>query len=140
MRKAILSAILFGTQLHSFAQSTQTSFKGYFCNEEYKVYIRMDLTDSNIIVPGYEMFGELPGFLGKYNNNFYWLITSGKIISPTKAEIELINDYGSEDLKATVTVVNDSTYTLSQISGSPLKVPDNRKWMKLPKTIILKKK
>ncbi len=85
------------------------------------------------------MFGDLPGFLGKKNNSFYWLITSGTVISENKAELNLINDYGSEDLKATLTAVNDSTLTLTQGSGSTLKMPNNRKWQKLPKVIRLRK-
>ena len=56
-----------------------------------------------------------------------------------KATLSLINDYGSEDLTATLTMKNDSTFTLRQDDGSTLKVPDKGKWMKLPKELELKK-
>ena len=52
--------------------------------------------------------------------------------------MNLINDYGSEDLTATLTRKNDSIYILKQESGSTLKVPKNSKWQKLPKVLELK--
>jgi hypothetical protein len=51
----------------------------------------------------------------------------------------MINDYGSEDLTATLTAENDSLYVLKQIDGSTLKVPNNGKWQKLPKRFELKR-
>ncbi|MBP3511580.1 MAG: hypothetical protein J6K19_06040 [Prevotella sp.] len=139
MRRITVSVMAAVACLTAYGQGNISPFKGYFYNDEYRIYIRMNLYDKDITVPGYEMFGNLPGYLGKKNNNFYWLITSGKTVSEDKAELELINDYGSEDLKATVTAVNDSTFILTQGSGSTLKVPNNRKWQKLPKVIRLKK-
>ncbi len=100
----------------------------------------MNLHSNNIIVPGHEMFGSLPGYLGKKNNNFFWLITSGKIIECDKSEFDLVNDYGSEDLKVSFIKKNDSIYILRQESGNSLKVPNNRKWQKLPKEMEFKKK
>lgn len=100
----------------------------------------MNLYDSDVSVPNHTLFGELPGYLGKRMNNFYWLITSGKVKSAGKAELSLINDYGSEDLTATFIKKNDSTYVLRQEDGSTLKVPDKGKWQKLPKELEFKKK
>lgn len=139
MRKIATAVMMFFTCLSVKGQGNSMPFKGYFSNEEYNIYLRINLYDKDIIIPGYEMFGDLPGFLGKKNNSFYWLITSGTVISENKAELNLINDYGSEDLKATLTAVNDSTLTLTQGSGSTLKMPNNRKWQKLPKVIRLRK-
>ena len=51
----------------------------------------------------------------------------------------MINDYGSEDLTATLTAENDSVYVLKQIEGSTLKIPNNGKWLKLPKTLELRR-
>ena len=53
-----------------------------------------------------------------------------------KATIAVINDYGSEDLTATLTVNPDGTYTLRQEKGSVLKIARNRKWVKLPKSLV----
>ena len=55
--------------------------------------------------------------------------------------LALINDYGSEDLTATLTRKNDSIYVLKQEDGSSLKVPvKGGKWQKLPKTLEFKRK
>ena len=114
-------------------------FRAYIVNKEYDVYMRINLYDQNIEVPGQELYGLLPGYLGKNHNSFCWVITSAKVKGNT-ATLALINDYGSEDLTATLTRKNDSIYILKQESGSTLKVPKNGKWQKLPKTLELKLK
>ena len=101
--------------------------------------MRIDLYDERITVPGQDLYGELPGYLGKKNNTFCWLITSAKI-DGNKAELQMINDYGSEDLTATLTAENDSLYVLKQVGGSSLKVPKEGKWQKLPSKLVLKRR
>ncbi len=121
------------------AQQENKPFKTYLYNNEYDVYMRIDFYDESVNVPGNELYGQLPGFLGKKKNNFYWPITSAKVIDDSHAEISLINDFGSEDLTATLTRENDSIYTLKQVKGSTLKVPKNGKWQKLPKSLPFKR-
>lgn len=52
----------------------------------------------------------------------------------------MVNDFGSEDLIASLTCVNDSTYIFRQEKGSTVKIPKNGKWQKLPKTLKFKRK
>ena len=68
------------------------------------------------------------------------VLTSMTRVSPYQGRIELqmINDYGSEDLTATLTAENDSLYVLKQVEGSTLKVPKEGKWQKLPSKLVLK--
>ena len=122
-----------------FAQKDSTAFRAYLINNKYEVYLRINFYDQNIKIPGQELYGELPGFLGKKNNSFCWVITAAKINNDKTATLSLINDYGSEDLTATLTVENDSIYILKQEKGSTLKVPKNSKWQKLPKTLEFKR-
>ena len=122
----------------SFAQDEGKPFHAYLTNKEYDVYLKINFYDEDITVPGQELYGQLPGYLGKNHNSFCWVITSTEVKDKT-ATLSLINDYGSEDLTATLTLKNDSTYVLKQISGSTLKVPKNGKWQKLPKTLELKR-
>lgn len=120
-------------------KSTETAvkqpFKGFFDNKEFDIFIQLDLYGNGIAVPDHELFGELPGYLTKRRNNFCWLMTKASIKSERKAEITLINDFGSEDLNATFTQVNDSVFKLKQEDGSTLKVPNKGKWQKLPTEI-----
>jgi hypothetical protein len=104
------------------------------------VYLRINFYDQDIEVPGQPLYGKLPGFLGKVHNSFCWVITSCKIKNDNEAEMSLINDYGSEDLQASLFCHNDTTYVLHQLKGSVLKIPKNGKWQKLPKYLVLKRK
>ena len=121
------------------AQNGNGPFRAYLYNNEFEVYLRINFYDQNITVPGQDLYGQLPGYLGKKNNSFAWLITSATI-KGDKARLDLINDYGSEDLTATLTRKNDSIYVLKQESGSTIKVPNKGKWQKLPKTLEFKRK
>ena len=141
MRKTCLIIIALWLTISAFAeQKDSTTFRAYLYNNEYDVYLRINLYDEDIKVPGQELYGTLPGYLGKKNNSFCWVVTSAKIKDRKTATLDLINDYGSEDLTATLTRKNDSIYILKQESGSTLKVPKNSKWQKLPKTLELKRR
>ena len=140
MRKTCLTIIALWLTISAFAeQKDSTTFRAYLYNNTFEVYLRINLYDEDIKVPGQELYGTLPGYLGKKNNSFCWVITSAKIKDSKTATLDLINDYGSEDLTATLTRKNDSIYILKQESGSTLKVPKNGKWQKIPKTIELKR-
>lgn len=140
MRKNLLT-LLFGIMTVAvFAQKDDTAFRAYIYNNEYDVYLRINFYDQDITIPGQELYGELPGYLGKKNNSFCWVITSCKLNSDHEAEMQMINDFGSEDLIATLTRKNDSIYILKQKRGNTIKVPRNGKWQKLPGQIEFKRK
>ena len=131
---SILSAVAYGQE------PTSRPFCAYLYNNEYEVYLNINFYEQNVTVPDQELYGQLPGYLGKKNNPFCWVITSATLKGAARAELSLINDYGSEDLKAELTCLNDSTYELRQLSGSALKVPKKGKWMKLPRRLPLKRR
>ena len=139
MKKSIFTLAIWLVSLNAMSQDEAKPFHAYLYNEEYEVYLQIDFYGESISVPGNELYGQLPGYLGKKNNSFCWPITVAKLKNKRTAELSLINDYGSEDLTATLTCVNDSTYTLKQGKGSTLKVPKNGKWQKLPATLTLKR-
>ena len=140
--KKLFSLICICTLFSLVAKSQENNymFKGYFFNGEYNVYLKIDLHGDGIIVPDHDLFGPLPGSLGKMNNSFFWLITSKNIKNKKFANIELINDYGSEDLSASLSLKNDSTLVLKQLKGSEIKVPNKGKWQKLPAELVFKRK
>ena len=140
MRNFLLFILLSTAVWKGYAQQDNTAFRAYLYNNEYDVYLRINFYDQAVTIPGQELYGELPGYLGKKNNSFCWVITSCKVESEKKATLQLINDFGSEDLTATLTRKNDSIYVLRQGDGNPIKVPSKGKWQKLPKTIELKRR
>ena len=128
-----LFSMSIGAQENSLAKDS-TMFKGYLYNQKYNVYIILDLYHKNVTVPQQEIYGVLPGYFGDKQDGRKWLFTNATIKGKT-AELQIINDYGSEDLTATLTAINDSTYILRQINGSTIKIARNRKWVKMPKEL-----
>ena len=139
MKHLLFSALMAFVSSTIHAQENDNAFRAYLYNNDYNVFLNINFYEQNITVPGQELYGQLPGYLGKQNNTFCWVITSAKLKDDNTAEIMLINDYGSEDLTARLTRQNDSIYTFRQLDGSALKVPKNGRWQKLPKTFELKR-
>ena len=138
MKKILVLIAVLAASSQVFAQKDSTVFRAYLINNKYNVYLNIDLYKESIEVPGQELYGRLPGYLGVKHNSFCWLITSAKI-SKRKATLQLINDYGSEDLSAELIQENDSVYSLRQLSGSALKIPKSGKWQRLPKSLELRR-
>ena len=91
------------------AQPTDsTIFKVHLDNKEYQVWLDIDFYNNNIIVPKQEVFGPVPGYLGAVRDTRKWII-SDAIVKGRSAQLTIINDYGSEDLKARLTLNADST-------------------------------
>lgn len=122
------------------AEEPQQPFKGYLFNSDYNVYIRMNLYDLDIIVPGQELFGQVPGYLSRETTNYCWLFVAADITNPKCVQLQVSNDYGSEDFTAKLLMQDDSTFVFQHLEGSALKVPKNGKWLKLPNTLTFKKK
>ncbi len=138
MKKILLSALLSLAFLGASAQNDSTLFKGTISNKEYDVYLKIDFHNNDIKVPGQEIFGTMPGYLGDKKDSRKWFITDAQIKGKT-AHLSITNDYGSEDLTADLTVNNDGIYELKQLEGSSLKIARNRKWVKLPKKLFFSK-
>lgn len=139
MKRLSILAIISAIALNAFSQN-DSIFKCNLYNEEYKVYMNINLYDSNITAPRQEIFGELPGYFGQDNDSRIWLITDVKISKNNVAKLSIVNDYGSEDLTATLTVDKDGNYILKQEDGSRIKIVENRKWVKIPTELKFKKK
>ncbi len=140
MKRFLMLLLAMVSILVGAAQNVNSNqvFHTYIYNDEYKVYMDVNLYEANISVPGQDVFGTVPGFFGALRDSRKWLVTDAKIVGKNKAELEIINDYGSEDLTATLTYnPKDNTYVLKQTGGSRLKIVVNRKWLKIPTEIVL---
>ena len=140
MKRFLMLLLAMASILVGAAQNVNSNqvFHTYIYNDEYKVYMDVILYEANISVPGQDVFGTVPGFFGALRDSRKWLVTDAKIVGKNKAELEIINDYGSEDLTATLTYnPKDNTYVLKQTGGSRLKIVVNRKWLKIPTEIVL---
>lgn len=123
----------------SIETKQDSAFKGRYFNKEYNIYIDMDLYLQNKQIPGQEFLGEVAGYLGDNIDSRKWIFTGATLVNNHTAKLSITNDYGSEDLKATLTYhPEDSTYVLKQEEGSAIKIARSRKWVKLPNSIIFK--
>ena len=140
VRNILVTMLLLCCSTGLYAQQDSTTFRAYLYNNEYNVYLRINFYKQDVTIPGQELYGPLPGYLGKQYNSFCWVITSCEIKNDHEATLQLINDFGSEDLTATLTRQNDSIYVLRQGAGNIIKVPNKGKWQKLPKTLTFKRR
>lgn len=117
---------------------TPKTFKGTLMNKEFNVNIVLNLYDKNVLIPQQAIFGEVDGYLKSNTDSRCWIITSSEISEDGKsADLEIINDYGSEDLTASLKYDEKTqTYKLTQLDGSTIKLAKNGKWQKLPKELI----
>ena len=129
MRKLIILALITIYPVLAHSQS----LKGYYYNEQYQVYLYLNADSSSIKVPGQDIYGDLPGYFGSKRDSRLWLIVECERVNAHKAEIEVINDYGSEDFTATVTESADGELTFKHLEGSTFKIVVNSKYVKLPK-------
>ena len=121
--------------------NAEQPFKCIVTNQEYNVFLRLNLYEETIPIPGQDILGNTFGYLKKTTDSRVWIITGAEISKDgKKASLEMINDYGSEDLNAELTITNDSTYVLRQLEGSTIKVAGKSKWIKLPKELKFIKK
>lgn len=118
----------------------QRPFTGRLAGSAHSVSLTINLYDQDVLVPGGEMFGEVAGYLGDSLDSRKWIIVGVEIKKPTEALLTIVNDYGSEDLTATLTALPDGTYRLRQETGSSIKVVRGRKFVKLPSTIVFRRR
>ena len=111
-------------------------FKCIVTNKEYNVFLRLNLYEETIPIPGQDILGNTFGYLKKPTDSRVWIVTGATISNDgKKAALEMVNDYGSEDLNAELILNSDSTYLLRQLQGSTIKVAGKNKWIKLPKEL-----
>ena len=66
MRRICFIFLSFFLTISAFAEEKDsTTFRAYLYNNEYDVYLNINFYDQNIKVPGQELYGDLPGYLGK---------------------------------------------------------------------------
>ena len=122
-------------------QKPDGPFKCIVTNQEYNVFLRLNLYEETIPIPGQDILGNTFGYLKKTTDSRVWIVTGVDISKDgKKANLEMVNDYGSEDLNAELTITNDTTYVLRQLEGSTIKVAGKNKWIKLPKELKFIKK
>ena len=139
MKKALLIMALLISCIAAMAQKGANVFTGYLYNSEYQVFLKINFVEKNVVSETQPLFGERPGYFGAKRDMREWFITDAKVVNKKTAKLNITNDYGSEDLTATLTYDGEGKYTLTQTGGSRLKIAVNRKWVKIPMKLELVK-
>jgi len=136
MKKVFFIIFSLLSAITSVKAQNDSIFNKTIYNKEEDIYIIMNLYDKNVTVKGQEFLGEMAGYLGDYQDYRKWYILESELTDANTAQLSITNDEGSEDLEATLKYNPDGTYTLTLGKGSTLRTARNRKWHKLPKTLI----
>ena len=137
MKKIVFLIIMVLSTINVLGQSAEP-FKGKFVNDEYQIYLKLNAYDQDIMVPDQEIYGELPGYFGSKRDSRLWLVIECELINDKTVELKVINDYGSEDFTARLTMNDDGTFTLKHINGSTYKIVVDSKYVKIPKKLEMK--
>ena len=86
-----------------------------------------------------DVLGQMDGYIGSKQSRSLWMIISSTVIDERTAEIEVVNDYGSEDFTAELKVNRDGTYSYRKKDGSTLKFAVKGKWQKIPARVEFRK-
>lgn len=141
MKRIIRNVLIMLLLLISSATWAQERvFCGKVYNSDYGVWLDINLYEETVDIPGQDVLGKVFGYLKKATDSRVWIVMSVKFSdNGKKATLEMVNDYGSEELVATLTLGSDGSYTLKQEEGSIIKVADKGKWLKLPKVMVFRK-
>lgn len=127
---SILSVLTFGA---TFAQS---QFDGTYFNKDLYIRMKLHLDAADIPVPGLELdscYGYING-----NINSMWVILKVKQNDGKKAVVRAMCEKGdnAQDIELTL---QDDKIIMKQVKDSYIKGIKDRKYVKLPKVIELKK-
>lgn len=141
MKRWLLAMVLVVSVLSVWGQgccADTVTFAGRIENAEYQVWIEMDFYHNDVVTPGQEIFGQVPGYFGAKRDTRKWIFVDAEV-KGKQARLVITNDYGSEDLEARLTLERDGTYTLERLKGSTMKIVVGGKWVNIPKKLTFKR-
>ncbi len=141
MKRWLLAMALVVSVLSVWGQgccADTVTFAGRIENAEYQVWIEMDFYHNDVVTPGQEIFGQVPGYFGAKRDTRKWIFVDAEVKGKL-ARLVITNDYGSEDLEARLTLERDGTYTLERLKGSTMKIVVGGKWVNIPKKLTFKR-
>lgn len=136
LRLALLLLVL--AAVPGAAQQPDKPFKGHFRNAENGIELHLDLYEESLQAPGLSFLGKMHGYL---NGRIYgiWLLVSHEIKGNT-ATLRFSNDQGADSQTVQLTAENDSTFTYTAVKGNNIRRVENRKLVKIPATLVFRRK
>lgn len=120
-------------------------FNGEFESEQTGLRLHLNLDEEVIDIPGMSFLGATNGYLdGKTNNHVYgiWMLLKFELNEDgDKVKLRFSNDIGSDSQDVLLTLIDDNTLKYEAIGGNSIrKVEGGRKLVKIPSSMILKRK
>ena len=138
MRKSVFIILL--CYISALYAQDSHPFEAKIYNEEYQMYIKMNLYDKNVLVDQEEsLIGEIPGYFWTKRDTRKWYILDADVTDEKTALLTFVNDFGSEDFTARLTYDDNGEYTLERLEGSKLKIVVQSKYVKIPNKVVFKK-
>ncbi len=138
-RKLFFLLILSVFSLTARGDSKDLPFKGNFYNEENRINLVLNLYEANIYAPNYGYLGQLNGFMNGRGIYGIWFMVDHKI-EGNVATLRLTNDIGSDSQTVIFEQLTDSTYSYKAVHVNEVKKAVGRRLVKIPTTMIFKRK
>lgn len=120
-------------------------FNGEYESEQTGLRLHLNLDEESINIPGMSFLGATNGYLdGKTNNHVYgvWMLLKFELSDDEKmVKLRFSNDIGSDSQDVLLTLIDSNTLKYEAIGGNSIrKVEGGRKLVKIPSSMILKRK
>lgn len=135
MKKAFVAALVGLFALTSWAQE---QFEGIYYSQELKTTLRMNLAEKNIPLKDLD-FDETYGYMAG-NLNGTWVILKVKKVEERKALVRMVSDMGNDAQDVELRLTESGDVELRLVSEQNIKAVQDRKYVKLPKVVVFKKK
>lgn len=129
-----LAAVVFFLSVH-VSLFAQRPFEGYFLNNDLDISCRINLYADSIPVPGLETDSSYGYIQGRINGT--WILLKQKEASREHILMRAVSDRGSDAQDIEFVLGEDGQIIMRQVDGAYIKGIDKRKYVKLPKNVVL---
>lgn len=129
-----LAAVVFFLSVH-VSLFAQRPFEGYFLNNDLDISCRINLYADSIPVPGLETDSCYGYIQGRINGT--WILLKQKEASREHILMRAVSDRGSDAQDIEFVLGEDGQIIMRQVDGAYIKGIDKRKYVKLPKNVVL---
>lgn len=116
----------------------QEGFTGTFYCEALKTTLVMNLTEPSLPLKDLD-FDETYGYM-KGELNGTWVILKVKKAEDKKALVRMVSDMGNDAQDVELKLTDDGDVELKLVSEQNIKMIQDRKYAKLPKVVVFKKR
>ena len=135
MKKVVFSMMFV---LVTLVGKAQEHFTGSFYCEELKATLMMNLMEPALPLKDLD-FDETYGYM-KGNLNGMWVILKVKKADEKKALVRMVSDMGVDAQDVELKLTGEGDVELKLVGEQNIKTIQDRKYVKLPKVVVFKKK